>query len=48
MKTKRKFIKPEAKVIEFLNDDIITSSSIGGINYPWWGGGDFPDTPVDR
>ena len=45
MKNEKRFIKPEAQVIEFLNDDIITDSSIGDINYPWWN--DNEDLPSD-
>ena len=45
MKNKKRFIKPEAGIIEFLNDDIITDSNIGNINYPWWNGDE--DLPSD-
>ena len=54
MNKAKKFEKPIACIIEFENNDIITSSGngdIGGIGYPWWGGGggfDGPDTPADR
>ena len=47
----KRFIKPEAEVINFYDNDIIlTSGDMGDINYPWWGGGEggFPGNPLDR
>ena len=41
MKTEKRFINPEAEVIEFYDDDIILTSGegdIGGVSYPWGGG----------
>ena len=50
MREEKRFEKPIANVIEFDDADIVSTSSIGGINYPWWGGDGFdgPDTPADR
>lgn len=45
MENEKKYVKPEADIIEFNNEDIIVTSGegdIGGINYPWWGNGGFP------
>ena len=45
MKKEKRFVKPEAEIVEFYNDDIILTSGegdVGGINYPWWGNGGFP------
>ena len=39
MEKEKVFIKPEAEIIEFQNDDIITDSEVGNIDYPWWGNG---------
>ena len=49
MNNDKKFEKPIATIIDFEDNDIITKS-VGGIDYPWWGGGGFdgPDTPADR
>ncbi len=49
----KRFIKPEALVIKFYDDDIILTSGEGdvggGINYPWWGGDTgLPGNPFDR
>ena len=50
MKKAKIFIKPEAEMIEFFNDDIILTSGkgdMGGINYPWAVDEDFPDNPAN-
>ena len=48
MKKEKRFVKPEAEIVEFYNDDIILTSGegdVGGINYPWWNGDE--DLPSD-
>ena len=49
MKKEKRFVKPEAEIVEFCNDDIIVTSGEGdiggGINYPWWNGDE--DLPSD-
>ena len=48
MKKEKRFVKPEAEIVEFCNDDIILTSGegdVGGINYPWWNGDE--DLPSD-
>ena len=48
MKKEKRFVKPEAELIEFFNEDIILTSGegdVGGINYPWWNGDE--DLPSD-
>ena len=44
MNNENKFIKPEAEVIEFNNEDIILTSGegdVGSIDYPWNNGGNW-------
>ena len=50
MKKDNKFIEPNAEIIRFYDNDIILTSDLGEINYPWWGGdeGGFPGNPTDR
>ena len=45
MKKDKKFINPEVEIIKFYSEDIILTSDIGDINYPWWNGDE--DLPSD-
>lgn len=40
MENEKKYVKPEADIVEFENEDIILTSGegdIGGASYPWHG-----------
>lgn len=42
-KKKKKYVKPDAEVISFTNEDIITLSS-GTDKLAWWSNGDDQET----
>ena len=43
-KKNKKYVVPEADLVEFANDDIVTVSGFGGTLY--WGGDDNTEKPL--
>ena len=42
-KKNKKYVIPEAEILDFANDDIVTVSGVGGTLY--WGGEDDKEKP---
>ena len=45
-KKKKKYVIPEAEIVDFANDDIVTVSGVGGTLY--WGGEDDKEKPFQE